>query len=65
MNYCKDCKYWETRYNTHECLLPEWVEVEGNAEEDGMAFYADAADDTNLHAGLKTGPLFGCNKFEK
>jgi len=32
--------------------------------ESDIAFYADASDDTGLHAGILTGALFGCIRFE-
>lgn len=70
MNHCKDCKYWDAHlgdrgvtWNT--CARLDWVDVADKIGDDEAAIYADASDDSGLDAGLKTGPLFGCIKFEK
>ena len=72
--YCKDCKFWERfghdgTEKFSQCNLPNWVDygsrVITNMTESDIAFYADASDDTGLHAGILTGALFGCIKFKK
>lgn len=69
MGHCKDCKFWEShgdrRNNSwHTCELPDWVEREAKVGDDSFAIYAEAHDDSGLTAGLKTGPMFGCIKFQ-
>lgn len=66
--YCKDCKHWEIydlreKPKWAECGLPSWTSRGSDIEEDTVAIYADACDDTGLDAGLKTGRMFGCLKF--
>lgn len=67
MGYCKDCKHWyiasgHTHWNT--CEAVDSAEHDEKIPEDGFALYADALDDSGLESGLKTGPLFGCLKFQ-
>lgn len=65
---CKDCRKWKHRIHHggewHECDL-DWVERYDKINDSSAAIYAEAADDTNLTTGLKTGPLFGCTMFKK
>ena len=66
---CKDCKYWGQTQDGYgkswtECEFPEWATRDEKIADDGIAYYADASDDTGLDAGLKTGPMFGCIKFK-
>lgn len=69
--YCKDCKYWhkEQEYGGKSWMTCGAVEVFVEREDDigeaGFALYASAWDDSGLDAGMKTGPLFGCVKFEQ
>jgi len=58
---CKDCRHWQ---NKSTCGLAEFVEKREKLAGDAFGVYAGAADDTNLEFDLKTGPLFGCVKFE-
>lgn len=65
--HCKDCKHWHvalghTNWNT--CEYPDTVEYDQKIAEDDIALYADAHDDSGLQSGMKTGPLFGCIKFQ-
>ena len=63
---CKNCKFWGEYYyegNTL-CNYAKWVEKTDNIKEDDFAYFATASDDYDLDAGIKTGPLFGCNKFQ-
>ncbi len=69
MGNCKNCKYWEAHLDTrnrdwHTCEAPAWVEYHAPIGEADFAIFADAHDDSGLMAGLKTGPLFGCVKFQ-
>lgn len=68
MGNCKDCKYWESHFDTRSktwntCEYPDWVNYDAKIPEDSISFYADAHDDCGLDAGIKTGSLFGCIKF--
>jgi hypothetical protein len=67
--FCKNCKYWECAIDTlgkewSECRI-DWVGRTDAIAENGIAIYAESADDTGLKTGLKTGPLFGCVRFER
>lgn len=68
MGNCKDCKFWESHFDGrkewHTCEAADWVDREDKIGEEGFALYAEALDDSGLMAGLKTGPLFGCIKFQ-
>lgn len=59
MSTCKDCKFWREG----ECGRLEWVPERATVPADNAAIYADALDDSGLTCGLKTGPDFGCIKF--
>ena len=61
MGNCKDCKFWRSG----ECDKVDWIGEEEVVYVDSAAMYADAADDTNLRCGLKTGPMFGCVSFQQ
>lgn len=68
MGHCKDCKHWHvalghTTWNTCEAV-DSGVEHDQVIPDDSFAMYADASDDSGLDYGLKTGPLFGCIKFQ-
>lgn len=68
MGLCKDCKYWESHTDVFKkswctCEAVDWVERDDKIEDNEVALFASASDDTGLRAGLKTGPLFGCIKF--
>ena len=68
MGICKDCIYWDKALghkNWNTCNLPDWVEYNEKIGDDEIAYYADAHDDSGLDAGIKTGPMFGCIKFEE
>lgn len=68
MGNCKDCKYWEAhndgrnRWNT--CEAADWVYYKDKIGDSDIAIFADASDDTGLDCGLKTGPMFGCVKYQ-
>lgn len=69
IKYCKDCKYWETHKspdgnNWTTCVVVTLSPYDAPIAEDGFAIYAEAAEDSWLTCGIKTGPLFGCTKFE-
>lgn len=51
------------QWNT--CEAPEWVGYGDKIDDDGFAIFAEASDDHGLNCGLKTGPMFGCVKFER
>lgn len=70
MRNCKDCKYWELHtavFNKQwqTCEAPTWREYSDKIAEDDFAIYADASDDSGLKCGLKTGPMFGCDRFQQ
>ncbi|KAF1042232.1 MAG: hypothetical protein GAK35_02846 [Herbaspirillum frisingense] len=61
MGRCKDCRFW---MHGGEC-----EEVNGGNDwptvrEDCLDVEVDAADDTGLSYILKTGPEFGCVRFQ-
>ena len=66
--FCKDCKFWESHWDGRKtwniCQVADWVSQDYKVADDEIAYYADASDDSGLDAGIKTGPLFGCIKFE-
>ena len=68
MGNCKDCKFWEEhqdgRKEWNTCEAADWVEYGDVIGESDIAIYATALDDTGLMTGLKTGPMFGCVKFQ-
>jgi len=66
---CKDCRYWERHIDIRNkkfstCGRVDWVDYADKIPEDGAAIYAYASDDSGMEVGLKTGPLFGCVKFQ-
>ena len=70
MGHCKDCKYWESHSDMFNkswmtCEAPNWVERDTKIGDADFAIFADASDDSGLTVGLKTGPMFGCIKFQK
>ena len=70
VGHCKDCRFWESHVNGHDtaattCEAAGWVRYDQKLNDDSFAVYADANDDQGLEAGLKTGPLFGCVKFQQ
>lgn len=66
MGNCKDCKNWDA--GAFHCEAPSWVnhfpEGQWSPGEAGIALAVMASDDQGLDVGLKTGPMFGCTKFE-
>lgn len=74
MGNCKDCKFWESHTDQwykswnkswNACEAVNWVNRSEKISDSSFAIYADASDDSGLDAGLKTGPMFGCIKFEQ
>lgn len=70
MGHCKDCKFWEYHYDIwrkewHTCEAVDGVYYSDKIPDDSFAIYAEADDDSGLNSGLKTGPLFGCIKFQE
>jgi len=70
MGNCKDCRNWEQRHDIQnrkwsECNAVDWVVKGENIGDADMALYAEAHDDSDLNAGLKTGAMFGCVQFQK
>lgn len=68
VGHCKDCKHWHqalghVHWNTCEAANTE-VDYDTPMPEDGFGLYAHVNDDCGLSAGVKTGPLFGCIKFQ-
>ncbi len=67
MAHCKDCRHWHQALghdNWNTCEAPDAAEYDDKIPDDGFALYADAHDDSGLSYGLKTGPMFGCIKFQ-
>lgn len=68
--HCKDCKFWSSvgAYGGAQasgvCGRIDWDNGSRPADDDAVLL-ADASDDTNLRAELRTGPEFGCLKFQK
>lgn len=67
---CKDCKHWHTQIHNgiepvSTCKLPRVVDYDTKIAENELAVYAQANDEWGLIAGLKTGPMFGCIKFQE
>ena len=65
MKHCKDCKFWSVNTVALQkpwttCERLDWVPINHPLAEDNAALYSDAGEDT----GLKTGPMFGCVKFQ-
>lgn len=70
---CKNCKFWKIRrFST----LPSYGECEAvDSYDEGFGWSQnpdtlfeleyDALDDTGIWAKLKTGPEFGCIRFNK
>lgn len=64
MGYCQNCKWWG-RDEEQECSkVGEACKTE-QVGPDGFAIYAGALDDSGLVVQLRTGPFFGCQKFEQ
>lgn len=72
--YCKDCSFWEHHSDTDWGLSTSWSTCElpvrvsypfAKINENDFVVYAGADDDSGLNAGLITGPMFGCIKFEQ
>jgi len=62
---CKHCRYWDWG-NDQECGIAEWLESPTEKMAGSrVGFYATAADDYGLRAGVKTGPDFGCINFKE
>lgn len=57
MGNCKDCKHWYDE----ECML---IGTNENVGTDGFTLEIHASDDHGLFYSIKTGPMFGCVKFE-
>lgn len=60
--FCKDCKGWDLGICDK---VDEAAERRGDIPKDGFALYVDVSDSTGLDYALKTGPMFGCTKFEQ
>lgn len=67
---CKDCKYWEAHIDMrnkqwNSCEAARWVDFDEQIGDTDLAVYADAIDDSGLQCGIKTGPMFGCVKYQQ
>jgi hypothetical protein len=68
--HCKDCKFWGyvKAYGGAQasgvCGRTEWDSGSRPADDDAV-MRVDAHDDSGLRAELRTGPEFGCLKFQK
>jgi hypothetical protein len=63
MKTCQTCKCWSVWF-PGECDKVGNIPATRNPAT-LFDIYADAADDTGLHCGLKTGPEFGCIHHEE
>ena len=66
---CKDCRFWESHTDSwnktwRTCEAADWVARDDKIADDAFAIYAEALDDSGLEAGMKTGPMFGCVRFQ-
>ena len=61
MRTCKNCKYWDDGI----CDYVGWMETDSQVPDDDMGIDADAHDDSGMYVYLKTGPNFGCLKFNQ
>lgn len=66
MGNCKDCNHWHNAkqhpwWNT--CQVPEIVKYNEKISDTGFAYYVES--DGIVDFGIKTGPMFGCVKFEE
>ena len=57
---CKDCKFWRDR----ECDIAHYVDRKEKLLKDDFGIYAYARDDSGLMYALRTGPEFGCVRFQ-
>lgn len=57
---CKDCKFWRNK----ECIIARYVDREGRLLRDDFGIYVYARDDSGLTYALRTGPEFGCVRFQ-
>ena len=57
MNKCATCKFW---LGNGECVQAREIGVWASTPRDRLAYFADAADDSGLTYGVRTGPEFGC-----
>jgi hypothetical protein len=69
MGNCQDCLVWKertTRLGTRfgVCDITELDDPESAIGDSDMAIFAVVHDDSGLYVGLKTGPMFGCVKFQ-
>jgi hypothetical protein len=63
--HCKDCKFWSS---SGTCDRLDWDndwDNDNRPADDDAVLLANASDDHGLCADLRTGPLFGCLKFQK
>lgn len=63
MKTCKECKYW---WSSLDCYGNVAMTCDRDLDFGPTAaeVVATAADDTNMHVALVTGPDFGCVNFE-
>jgi hypothetical protein len=64
MGNCKICRYWYRP--DHECTAVEsWANMDTRVKEDNFAVAVSYSDDRGLDILFKTGPDFGCIKFQE
>lgn len=68
MGNCKDCKFWDHFWQNHRtematCDAFGYMDINTKADV-GAAFDLRLLDDTGLIFDFKTGPNFGCVKFQ-
>lgn len=63
--YCKDCVHW--KYNSTECRIARESSDDDTLVNDEFGVFAIvySSDNYGAETGLKTGPMFGCVKFEQ
>ena len=70
IGHCKDCKSWGEinlmfKGSWNECTAADQLDRSVTLPENGLAVYAEILDDHGLETGLRTGPMFGCVKFQQ
>ena len=70
MGHCKDCSHWDEFFTqadgSAECLRMRVISSGDNiSSEEESAIWYKVSDDTGLDIQLRTGPHFGCSKFEQ
>lgn len=63
MGQCKDCMWWGCDEDG-VCFLDWEISKGEKPATEGFGIGVRVLDDSGLEVVLKTGPLFGCNRFD-